>query len=108
MKYYGVIGFSDTEETSNGVWEDVIEERPYRGDVLQSYRYWEDASTNNQLNDNLMISNRISIVSDPYAVQNLYKMKYLVWNKTKWKITGADVQYPRVILTISGVWMEDE
>lgn len=108
MKYYGKIGFADSTELVDGVSTDIIVERPYRGDVLQSLRYWNDASGDSQLNDNLMINNRISIVADPYATQNLYKMKYLIWQGTKWKVTNADVQYPRIILTISDVWLENE
>lgn len=107
MKYAGKIGFVETSELKDGVSKDIIIEKPYRGDVLQSSRYWSDASGNYQLNDDLMINNRISIVGDPYAMRNIYKMKYLEWNGTKWKITNVDVQYPRLILTISDVWLEE-
>lgn len=107
MKYYGSIGFAETTDFQNGISKDIIVEKPYRGDVLQSSRYWNDASGDYQLNDNLMINNRISIVSDPYALQNMFKMKYLVWQGTKWKITNVEVQYPRLVLTISDVWLEN-
>lgn len=107
MKYAGNIGFVETTEFKDGVSRDTIVEKPYRGDVLQSQRYWNDASGDYQLNDNLMINNRISIVCDPYALRNIFKMKYLTWQNAKWKITNVDVQYPRLILTISDVWLED-
>lgn len=35
MRYSGKIGYATLTETAPGVWEDVITERPYLGDVLQ-------------------------------------------------------------------------
>ena len=37
-KYYGNIGFAVQAETSPGIYEDVIEDRPYKGDVLSNTR----------------------------------------------------------------------
>ncbi len=102
-KFYGVIGYGETKETSLGVWEEVITERNYYGDVLQFSRRWDSGEN---LNDNLNISNRISIVADPFAYNNFHLMHYVVWQGAKWKITNIEVQYPRMILTIGGVYNE--
>lgn len=102
-KFYGVIGYGETRETALGVWEEVITERNYYGDVLQFSRRWD---LGEQLNDNLNVSNRISIVADPFAYSNFYLMRYVVWQGAKWKITNVEVQYPRMILTIGGVYNE--
>lgn len=107
MKYYGRIGFSETTETESGIWEDAITEKPYYGDVLRSLKRWDDASDDTRLNDNVTISNRISIVADAFAIENLGKMKYATWNGEKWKITDVEEAYPRLILTLAGVWTED-
>lgn len=102
-KFYGVIGYGETKETSLGVWEEVITERNYYGDVLQFSRRWDSGEN---LNDNLNVSNRISIVADPFAYSNFHLMRYVVWQGAKWKITNIEVQYPRMILTIGGVYNE--
>ena len=61
-KYYGTIGFVETRETAPDVWTEEITEREYSGDVLRIQRRWQGSD---HLNDNLTISNRLSILSDP-------------------------------------------
>lgn len=100
-KFYGKIGYAETSETSPGVWTEVITERYSRGDVLRNTRRFQ--STEN-LNDNLVINNTISIVSDAYAAQNFHTMRYLEWMGALWKISNVEVQRPRLLLTISEVY----
>ena len=70
-KFYGVIGYGEVEETSAGVWEEVITERAYKGDILRNTRRWENGQ---QLNDDLTINNSFSVVADAYAYQNFCEM----------------------------------
>lgn len=100
-KFYGVIGYGETLENNPGVWEEVISERNYYGDALQSIRRLESGE---HLNDDLNVNNKISIVADPFACENFCNMRYVVWMGVKWKITNVEVQYPRLILTIGGVY----
>lgn len=100
-KFYGVIGYAETVETSPGVWEEQITERPYFGDLTRNTRRLQSAS---QLNDDINVSNEISIVADPFANQNFHSMRYVEFNGAKWKISNVEVQYPRLILTIGGVY----
>lgn len=100
-KWYGAIGYAVTVETDPGVWEETITERSYYGDTIRNTRMIQNSG---EVNDNVNISNQISIVADPYANQNIYAMRYIEFMGTKWKITNVDVQYPRLILTIGGVW----
>lgn len=100
-KFYGKIGYSKTEETVPGVWTEVITERYYSGDVLRNTRRWQSGTS---VNDNLEVNNQISIVADPYANENFFSMKYVEWMNSLWKITNVEVQYPRLLLTIGGVY----
>ena len=100
-KYYGKIGFIETLETSPGVWTEVKTERYYFGDVPQMTRRRDPSE---YLNDDLKISNIVSIVSDPYADQHFHAMRYIDWMGALWKITSVEVQYPRLRLTIGGVY----
>lgn len=103
-KWYGVIGYGETVQTSPGVWEDKITERTYAGDVIRNTSRWSTSS--NSTNDDLNINNQISIIADPFAYQNFHSMKYAEFMGTNWKITNVEVQYPRLILTIGGVFNE--
>lgn len=105
-KYYGEIGFADTVETSPGIWEEKIIIRRYAGDVTRNTRRYN--TVNDQINDNLNISNDISIVADPYASQNFHKIRYITYMGSKWKINNVEVNFPRLILHISDIYNEEE
>lgn len=108
-KYYGTIGFADTVEKDPlnhpGVFDEVVTERSYYGDVLANNRRYEKGDG---LNDNLNVRNEISIVADPFAVENFVKMRYLTWFGSKWKITDAKVDFPRITLTVGGLYNGSE
>lgn len=103
-KWFGKIGYAETVETEPGIWEEKITEREYFGDLLRNTRRLQSAS---QVNDNIDISNEISIVADPYANENFHSMRYAEFGGTKWKITSVDVQYPRLNLSLGGVYNGD-
>lgn len=100
-KFYGAIGYAVTEETKPGVWMEKITERMYYGDLTRNTRKLQSTD---QLNDDLNIANEISIVADPFANENFHSMKYAEFMGAKWKITSVEVQYPRLILTVGGVY----
>lgn len=100
-KFYGKIGYANTVETKPGVYEEQIVERSYYGDLVRNTRRLQSAD---QVNDNINISNEISIVADPYATNNFHTMRYAVFMGTKWKISNVEVSYPRLILTLGGVY----
>ena len=101
-KYHGMIGFAIQNEQSPGVFVDQVIEREYFGDVI-------NASFGNQqsslgVNDDLRLNNRISIVSNTFAIENLAFMRYVTYMGVKWEITNVEPQYPRLILSIGGVY----
>lgn len=100
-KFYGKIGFVNTVETAPGCWEEKIIERPYFGDVTRNTSRYQSSGG---VNDDINISNTISIIADPYANENFQHMRYVVFMGTEWKITNVDVQYPRLVLSIGGVY----
>lgn len=100
-KFYGKIGYSETVETSPDVWEDQIVERVYRGDVNRISRKWEKSDG---VNDDLNVSHEISIIADAYACEHFSAIKYVEWMGAKWKVPSVEVQRPRLILSIGGVW----
>lgn len=104
-KYYGVIGYINTEEveTSPGVWQPTVTEREYYGDLVRNFQRHE---TGQEMNDDLTISNEISIVADPYALNNFHAIRYAEFMGSKWKVNSVDVQYPRLVLSLGGVYNE--
>lgn len=100
-KYYGKIGYAETVETNPGVWTEQITERSYYGDMIRNTRRLQSAE---QVNDNINISNDLSIIADPYAINNFHAMRYAEFMGAKWKISNVEVQYPRLILTLGGLY----
>lgn len=65
-KFYGKIGYAVRMEIRPGVWDDEITEREYFGDLLRNTSRYQ---TSDKLNDDVNISNEISIVADPLPIR---------------------------------------
>lgn len=100
-KFYGTIGYVVTKETEPGIYEEVVVENAYYGDVLKDSRRLQERA---KVNDDITISNRISIIADPFANNHFHSMRYVEMMGSKWKITDVEVAFPRLILSIGGVY----
>lgn len=103
-KWFGKIGYIVQVQTAHSVWKNQDEDREYFGDVIRNTSRW--SSNPNSTNDDLNIDNQISIVADQFAYQNFHSMKWIEFMGAKWKIAKVEVQHPRLILTIGGVYNE--
>lgn len=104
MKYWGKIGYSITKEVQPSVWVSNIIERNAVGDVL---KFSSRRTTNDSVNSDVNISNRISIVADPFTYENAGNIAYISWLGTRWSVTEAEVdpdRLHRLILNVGGVY----
>lgn len=104
-KFYGNIGYAEQKEIRPGVWVEQIIEKPYYGDTMRNPNI-NITQPVSSVNSNINISHSISIVADLYAKQNSQYMRYVEFMGAKWQITNIEVQYPRLILTIGGLYNE--
>ena len=100
-KWFGQIGYAMQKETEPGIWEDKIVERDYYGDLLTDNR---KRQTNNNVLDEITLSNMVSIIADPFAYNNCSCMAYAEIMGARWKISEVEVKPPRLNLTIGGVY----
>ena len=102
-KFYGNIGFALTEEDPpySGIHVEKIEEHPYSGELIKKRIRYERAET---LNDNINLSLNVSIIADSFATENYYRIRYIVYKNVKWKVTDVEPLYPRLNLTIGGIY----
>lgn len=100
-KFYGVIGYATQEETAPGVWEDVITEVNASGDILQNNRRWEPTEN---LNADVIISNKFSVISHTSLETNLSRIRYIKWMGERWKISSLEIKRPRIIISAGGVY----
>lgn len=103
-KFYGVIGYGETQENppDSGIYEDVITEYSYYGDVVRNSRKLEEADM--KVNNDLSVGNSISIVADAYANEHFFAIRYIKWAGVLWTVSNVDVQSPRLILRLGGVY----
>lgn len=105
-KLYTTIGYAPSfQQTAPGVWEPVIVQKQYYGEILRNTRRLESSD---KVNHDVNISNRISIVADPYARENFHQMRWVEFMGAKWVITDVEVEYPRLILSVGGLYTEEE
>ncbi len=103
-KYHGIVGYAITEETpaGSGVWVDHIVEKHYYGDTIKfTTTKWHNGE---DINDDVTLSNNVSIVADPFAYQNFHCIKFAEYMGVMWKVTSIEVQRPRLILTLGDEW----
>lgn len=100
-KFYGMIGYGHQEEIEPGIWDDVITERPYQGDVI---RPSVNSRGKEEVNKDLSLGNSFSIVSDGYIERNLFAIRYINWMGVLWSVAKVDVEYPRLILMVRDVY----
>lgn len=101
-KWFGKIGYDVTVEVERGLYETRVVEREYFGDTsnLSWTRQAQEGSANEGISMNMMIS----IVADPFAYQNYGNILYAEYMGSLWKVKTIDPEYPRIKLTLGGVY----
>lgn len=111
-KVYTKIGFGVTQEQTvteggetigTGIWTREITERYYYGELTQPISRWSVAQ---QVNDDKTISTTISIVADPFATDHWNDIRYVEFMGTNWRVVSVEIQYPRLILSIGGEYID--
>lgn len=102
-KFFGVVGYDEgTVETTPGVWTANIVEKQYYGDVTRNTRKLQE--NQQSVNNDLSVNNSISIVADAYANEHFFAIRYVSWAGTLWTVSDVEVQSPRLLLRLGGVY----
>lgn len=101
-KWYGKIGFIKTEEQEPGIWLPEIIEKEYSGEATRQMSKW--SSNSESTNYDLNISNEISIISDPFLEESIQSIRYVEYMGSFWDVVNIEVQYPRLRITLGGVY----
>lgn len=101
-KFFGEIGYSEgAVETKPGVHVEKIVEYSYYGDILRNTRKLKDGES---VNSDISVQNSISIVADAYANEHFFAIRYIRWAGACWTVSDVEVQRPRLILRLGGVY----
>ena len=103
-KFKGYVGFAETVEKTPGIHVEEIVRRKYSGDIRRNSRRLEPSGN---INDNINVSNEISIVGDSYAFDHFYAIRYVEFGGAKWKVSTIDATTrPRLVMTLGGLYNE--
>ena len=100
-RWHGAVGYATDVETYPGVWEPSIVDRPYFGNLTKNRTNLQQTS---QINSGITFNHTLSIVADPYAYENFYAIKYITHLGKKWMVTNIELEYPRIIVTLGGMY----
>ena len=100
-KFYGKVGFTVMEETLPDVWEPVETVKEYFGDLTRNQRRWANGES---VNENIEVSNEVSLVMDDFLQENAGALKWVESMGAKWKVNSITIDYPRLVLTLGGVY----
>lgn len=104
-RWAGLIGFMETDPAQRGVRQETIVTRKYKGEFTRNPgSQWVNSM--DQVNPNLKVDVRLSILADPYINYHFSTIRWVEFMRQKWTVAKAEVQYPRVYLTLGDVYAE--
>lgn len=102
-KFYGAVGFTETVEEPEGsdIWVQKETVQYYAGDLVRNQRRWNNGES---VNSNVEITNEVSLLMDDFLQDKLGFVKWVECMNAKWKVQSVSLEYPRVRLTLGGVY----
>lgn len=105
-KFSGIIGFEIQVEKSPGIWGPSVVEKRVSGELVKFHQRNE---LSGNVNDDLSLSNTVSIVARPDILRNLETIRYIKFSYPKiggcWKVSRIDaIDYPKLTLEVGGVY----
>lgn len=100
-KFAGLVTYVVTKETVPGVWAEVAESVTMRGDIIRKGAVVQNGD---KVNDDVVLNHRVSLVADDYALGNYQDIKRIQIDGREWNINNIEVQRPRIIVTVGGLW----
>lgn len=104
-KWYGTIAYGVTHDNNDGIWTPSIVKRETVGEVLSNRWRRQSAS---KVNDDISLSVTISIIADEFVNEHCSNILYVTYLGNKWTVTEIEPSYPRLLLTLGGVYNGDE
>lgn len=101
-KFYGKLGFVKAQETAPGVYEEIATEKECFGEIVRDVRRWNSSS--DRLNDDIVLDGEIRVLGNPYIFENFSYIRFIEWMGSPWQVKSMEIQYPRIILWIGGVY----
>lgn len=103
-KYAGLVGYVSLVESPPGVWNQVSNPKRMRGDII---RQSSSNQNGDKVNSDITLNHRVSLIGDAYSLGNYSDIKWIEIDGKKWEVNSIEIQRPRIIVTLGGVWNGD-
>jgi hypothetical protein len=100
-KFRGPIGYVESTEIRQDVWEDVATEHMHSGDILRLSKSEREGA---KVNDDRDLQMSVSFIADAYANEHFFAIQYVKWAGTYWKVINTTPEGVRLILRLGGVY----
>lgn len=100
-KFAGLVGYVTQKEKTPGVWTPDNNPRHMKGDIIRQLSSTQNAD---KVNDDISLNHRVSLIGDAYAFDNYYNIKWVNIDGMRWEVSSVEVQRPRLIVTLGGLW----
>lgn len=100
-KFAGSVGYVTQVESKPGVWSPVETLKRMKGDII---RQSSSSQNGDKVNSDVTLNHRVSLLGDAYAFDNYLNLAWIQLNGHKWKVSSVELQRPRVIATLGGLW----
>jgi hypothetical protein len=100
-KFAGLVGYVTQDESVPGVWSPVENPVMMKGDVI---RQSLSRQNDNKVNNDVALNHRVSLLGDAYAFEQYFNIKWIELDGRKWEVSSIELQRPRIIVTIGGLW----
>lgn len=105
MKFSGKAGFRiDDVEIEPGVYKPQVVVKAIKGSVVSNS--YQHQNSDKSTIDNVRITNQLSIVANQFLNKHITNLMYVEFQGVKWKVESFDIQPPRVVVSLGGVYNE--
>lgn len=100
-KFAGLVCYGSQVEIAPGVWDTDEKILMMKGDRI---RQNANIRESDKVNGDIALGHRVSLIGDAYAFDNYYNIKWIEIDGRKWTVSSIEIQRPRLILDIGGLW----
>lgn len=100
-RFVGKVGYATSVNKGDGVFVEEFTARTYLGDVIRNEI---QVGNGDKVNDDISTGTSVSIVADGFALNHFKTIRYLEWAGETFKVEGASLAHPRLILRLGGVY----
>ena len=95
------VGYEIQDEIAPGVWGSTTKEVKYKADITRNI---VRMTGEDKVNNDIYLNNQFNIVAGAFATQNTQFMKYVKYNGVNWRISSFDIQRPKLMIFVGGVY----